>query len=80
MSSGQYKNQQLPANVDVDRDGQPLTPEYQALLRIMRDPRASHDLRMAVASVLAPIMHKPIPVRYVSPEKAQRKLAEALRK
>jgi len=70
----------FPIHVDVDSDGRPLGPEYQALLSVMRDPRASLDRRMAAAIALAPIMHKPKPVQYVSPEEAQRDLDKVLRR
>jgi len=78
--TGRKRPKRHVVHVDVDSDGQPLSPEYQALLRVMRDPRASLDRRMAAAIALAPIMHKPKPVQYVSPEGARRQLEEALRK
>jgi len=64
----------------VDHNGKPLSPEHQLLLRVMRDETADIEDRMAAAIVLAPIMHMPKPVQYVSPAEVQRRLDKVLRR
>jgi hypothetical protein len=46
----------------------------------MRDESAHIEDRMAAAIALAPIMHRPMPLQYVSPEEADQMLTEALRR
>ena len=48
-----------------------LAPEHQRLYLRMNDPAAPLNDRMEAAIILAPIMHKPIPPRVLTPEEAQ---------
>src|SRR5262245_13049608 len=52
----------------VDHAGLPLTPEAEAAYWLMNDPSADFYDRMEAALLLAPIMHKPMPPRYLTPE------------
>jgi hypothetical protein len=57
-----------------------LTEDQLALFRTMNDKTTPLEARLRAAMVLAPILHKPLPVRYVPWDEAQRSLAKVLGK
>ena len=48
-----------------------LAPEHQRLYLLMNDADADLDDRMGAAIILAPIMHRPMPPRVLTPDEAQ---------
>jgi len=49
-----------------------LAPEHQRLYLLMNDPSADLEECMKAARSLAPIMHKPLPPRVLTPEEARK--------